>query len=72
MYSRVTSVVMQALESSLKKFKACIPNQENSYPVYSDGVIEYFFSPFFKRGGQRRFLTKSKSLLHQSAWKACN
>jgi hypothetical protein len=31
-----------------------------------------FFSPFFKRGVERRFLTKSKYLLHQSAWKACN
>jgi hypothetical protein len=72
MYARVTSVIMQALESSLKKVKACIPNQETIYPAYSDGAKEYFFSPFFKRGAERRFLTKSKYLLHQSAWKACN
>jgi hypothetical protein len=70
-YARVTSVSMQALESSLKKVKACIPTQETSYPVYSDGVKESFFSPFFKKGVERRFLTKSKYLLHQSAWKAC-
>jgi hypothetical protein len=72
MYARVTSVIMQALEYSLKKFKSCNPTQETSYPVYSDGVKECFFSPFFKRGVERRFLTKSKYLLHQSAWKGCN
>jgi hypothetical protein len=35
MYARVTSVIMQALESSLQKLKACIPTQKTSYPVYS-------------------------------------
>jgi hypothetical protein len=49
MYARFTGVIMQALEYSLKKVKACIPTQETSYPVYSDGAKE-FFSPFFKRG----------------------
>jgi hypothetical protein len=57
MYARVTSVVMQALESSLKKF---------------DGAKESFISPFFKRGVERRFITKIKYLLHQSAWKGFN
>jgi hypothetical protein len=50
MYARVTSVIMQALESSLEKVKACIRSQETSYPVYSDGANESLFSPFFKRG----------------------
>jgi hypothetical protein len=31
MYARVTRVIMQALESSLKKVKACIPSLETSY-----------------------------------------
>jgi hypothetical protein len=48
MYARFKSVIMQALESSLKKVKACIPTQENTYPVYSDGAKEYFFLPFSK------------------------
>jgi hypothetical protein len=69
-YARVTSVVMQALESSLKKVKASIPLQDTCYPMYSDGAKESYVSPFFKRGVERRFLTKSKYLLHQSAWKA--
>jgi hypothetical protein len=72
MFSRVTSVIMQALESSLKKIKASIPSLETSYPVYSDGENESCFSPFFKRGVERRFTTKIKYLLHQSAWKGCN
>jgi hypothetical protein len=72
MYARVTSVIMQALESSLKKVKACIPILETSYPVYSDGVNESCFSPFVKRGVERQFITKIKYLLHQSAWKGCN
>jgi hypothetical protein len=38
MYARVTSVIMQALESSLKKVKSSIPSMETSYPVYSDGA----------------------------------
>jgi hypothetical protein len=46
MYARVTSVIMQALESSLKKVKACIPTQETSYPVYSDGVKDFFLFLF--------------------------
>jgi hypothetical protein len=46
MYARVTSVIMQALESSLKKVKACIPSLETSYPVYSDAANESFFLPF--------------------------
>jgi hypothetical protein len=33
MYARVTSVIMQALESSLKKVKACIQSLETSYPA---------------------------------------
>jgi hypothetical protein len=37
MLDTFTSVIMQALESSLKKVKAYIPTQETSYPVYSDG-----------------------------------
>jgi hypothetical protein len=40
--------------------------------MYSDGVNESCFSPFFKRGVERRFITKIKYLLHQSAWKGCN
>jgi hypothetical protein len=72
MYARVTRFIMQALESSLKKVKACIPSLETSYPVYSDGVNESFFSPFFKKGVERRFIIKIKYLLHQSAWKGCN
>jgi hypothetical protein len=72
MYARVTSVIMQALESSLKKVKACIPSLETSYPVYIDGVNESCFSPFFKRDVELRFITKIKYLLHQSAWKGCN
>jgi hypothetical protein len=72
MYARVTSVIMQALEFSLKKVKACIPSLDTSYPVYIDGANESFFSPFFKRGVERRFITKIKYLLHQSAWKGCN
>jgi hypothetical protein len=72
MYARVTSVSMQALDSSLKKVKACIPILETSYPVYSDGANESCVSPFLKRGVERRFITKIKYLLHQSAWKGCN
>jgi hypothetical protein len=53
MYARSTSVIMQALESSLKKVKASIPSLETSYPVYSDGANESCFSPFFKRGVER-------------------
>jgi hypothetical protein len=37
MYARVTSVIMQDLESSLKKVKASIPPHETCYPMYSDG-----------------------------------
>jgi hypothetical protein len=40
MYARVTSVIKQALESSLKNVNACIPSLETSYPVYSDGENE--------------------------------
>jgi hypothetical protein len=72
MYARVTCVIMQALESSLKKVKACIPSLETSYPAYSDGANESLFSPFVERGVERRFITKIKCLLHQSAWKVCN
>jgi hypothetical protein len=72
MYARVTSVIMQALESSLKKFKACIPIMETSYPVYIDGANESCFSPFFKRGVEQLFITKIKYILHQAAWKGCN
>jgi hypothetical protein len=46
MYAIVTSVIMQALESSLKKVKACIPTQDTSYPVHSGGAKESFFLPF--------------------------
>jgi hypothetical protein len=46
MYAIVTSVIMQALESSLKKVKACIPTQDTSYLVYSAGAEESFFLPF--------------------------
>jgi hypothetical protein len=72
MYARVTSVIMQALESSLKKVKACIPSLETSYPAYINGANESHFSPFANRGVERRFITKIKYLLHQSAWKGCN
>jgi hypothetical protein len=72
MYARVKIVIMQALESSLKKVKASIPPQETCYPVYSDGAKESCISPFFKRGVERQFLTKSKYLLHQSVVTACN
>jgi hypothetical protein len=50
MYARFKSVIMQALESSLKKVKASIPPQEKCYPVYSDGEKESCVYPFFKRG----------------------
>jgi hypothetical protein len=63
---------MQALESSLEKVKACIPSLETSYPAYSDGANESLFSPFVKRGVERRFITKIKYLLHQSTLKGCN
>jgi hypothetical protein len=46
-YNRDTSVIIQALESSLKKVKVCIPSLETSYPVYSDGTNESFLSLFF-------------------------
>jgi hypothetical protein len=72
MYARVTSVIMQPLEYSLKKVKSCIPTQETCCPVYRDGSKESVFSPFFKRGLERHFVTKSKYLIDQSAWKACN
>jgi hypothetical protein len=64
MYARVTSVIMQALESSLKNVKACIPSLETSYPAYSDGANESIFSPFVKRGVECRFITNIKYLLH--------
>jgi hypothetical protein len=48
MYARVTSVIMQALESSLKKVKACILTQVTSYPVYIDGGRNLFFLTFSK------------------------
>jgi hypothetical protein len=37
MYARVTSVIMQALDSSLKKSKAPFPPQVLYYPVFSEG-----------------------------------
>jgi hypothetical protein len=46
MYARVTCVIMQVLDSSLKKVKACIPTQDTSYTMYSDGSKESFFLPF--------------------------
>jgi hypothetical protein len=46
MYSRVTSVIMQALESSLKKFKAPIPHQAICYPEFNNGAKECHFPPF--------------------------
>jgi hypothetical protein len=72
MHARVTSVIMQALESSLKNVKACIPSLETSYPAYSDGANESRFSPFVKRGVERRCITKIKYLPYQSAWKDLN
>jgi hypothetical protein len=39
MYAIVTSVIMQALASSLKKIKA--PPPSICYPVYSEGANEY-------------------------------
>jgi hypothetical protein len=56
---------VQALESSLKKVKAPIPPQAICYPVLSEGEKECNVSPFIKKGVQRRFLTKTKYLLHQ-------
>jgi hypothetical protein len=72
MYARATSVIIQALESSLKKDKASIPPHEICYPVYSNGEKESCFSPFFNRGAERIFLTKSKYPLHQSVVTECN
>jgi hypothetical protein len=72
MYARVTSIIMQDLESSLKKVKAGIPNMETSYPAYNDGENESLLFPFFKRGVEWPFFTKSKYLLHLSAWKGRN
>jgi hypothetical protein len=40
--------------------------------MYSDGANESLFSPFVKRGVERQFITKTKYLLHQSAWKGFN
>jgi hypothetical protein len=60
MCARVTSVIMQALESYLKKVKVCIPSLETRYPAYIDGANESLFSPFVKRGVERRFITKIK------------
>jgi hypothetical protein len=34
-YSRVTTVIMQALDSSLKKIKVPTPPQDTCYPVFS-------------------------------------
>jgi hypothetical protein len=48
MYARITSVIMQSLESSLKKVKASIPPQEMCYTVFSKGVTEGYFSPFLR------------------------
>jgi hypothetical protein len=64
MYARVTSVIMQALESSLKKVKAPIQPQAVWYP-FSEGAKECHISPFIKKGVERIFLTKTKYLLHQ-------
>jgi hypothetical protein len=44
MYARVTSVIMQALESSLKKVKALIPPQALCYPVLNYGAKDCYFS----------------------------
>jgi 2-hydroxy-3-keto-5-methylthiopentenyl-1-phosphate phosphatase len=49
MYARVTSVIMQALESSLKKFKASIPPQDICFPVFSKGAKEFCLSLFQER-----------------------
>jgi hypothetical protein len=49
MYARVTSVIMQALESSLKKAKALIPPQALCYPVFNDGAKDCHFIPFIKK-----------------------
>jgi hypothetical protein len=63
-YARVTSsVIMQALDSSLKKVKAPIPLQAICYPVFREGENYCHFSPFIKKGVERRFLTKSTYLL---------
>jgi hypothetical protein len=56
----------------LKKVKASISPQKICYPVYSEEENECYFSPFFKRGVERRILTKSKDLLHQSIVTECD
>jgi hypothetical protein len=55
MFARLTSVIMQALESSLKKVKDCIQTQDTSYPVYSEGTKEFFFLPFSREGSNSVF-----------------
>jgi hypothetical protein len=73
MYARVTSVIMQALESSMKNVKAPIlPQAILCYPVFRDGSHGYYDSPFIKKGVERRFLTKSKYLLHQPRVTECD
>jgi hypothetical protein len=64
-YARVTSVIMQALESSLRKSKAPIPPQVICYPVCSEGAKECHCTPFIKKGVERRSLTRTKYLIRQ-------
>jgi hypothetical protein len=40
--------------------------------VLSEGANECIFSPFIKKGVERRFLTKSKYLLHQPILTECD
>jgi hypothetical protein len=48
MYEHVSSVVMKALLSSLKKIKCHIPPEPAQYPSYNDGAQEVHFAPFVK------------------------
>jgi hypothetical protein len=72
MYARVTSVIMQALESSLKKVKAPIPPQAICYPFFSKGANECHSSPFINKGVEIIFLTKSTCLLHHPRLTECD
>jgi hypothetical protein len=58
MYDIVTSVIMQALEPSLKKVKAPTP-QVICYPVFRKGAKECHFPPFINKGVESKFLTKA-------------
>jgi hypothetical protein len=52
--------------------KTSAPSEAQKYAVHSDGAQEYHFSPFMKKGVQRRFLPKMKYLLRWSRVSECD